>query len=121
MFTGLALMIPSVVLLVAAQQAASMAILLVASAIGGASGALGYRGSLQVINEIAPGDRRAETISTYLLACYTGVSLPVIGIGVLSTLAGAQIADMVFAGVLCVLAIAAAAVDWTWGGQGKPG
>jgi len=42
---------------------------------------LGYRGSLQVVNEIAPSRRRAELVSSYLFTCYASVSLPVIGIG----------------------------------------
>src|SRR5262249_28044779 len=85
--------------------------------IGGAASALGYRGTLQVITEIAPSDRRAETISTYLLACYFGISVPVIGIGLLSAALGAQVADLAFAALLCVLALAAFLIDRRYGGE----
>jgi hypothetical protein len=88
----------------------------VSSAIGGPASALGYRGSLQVVNEIAPSERRAETISTFLLVGYCGVSLPVIGIGLLSRPAGEQLADIGFAALLCVFACAAFLTDRHYGG-----
>jgi MFS family permease len=117
MFTGLALVIPGVIMLVLAREMGSLELLLGASVVGGASGALGYCGSLQVINEIAPGGRRAETVSAYLLACYVGVSVPVIGIGVVTELASAGTADMAFAALLCVLALTAIVVGWGLGGK----
>lgn len=107
MFAALALLIPGVVILVLAENLASLALLLVATAIGGASGALGYRASLQTINEIAPEDRRAETVGALLLACYAGISLPIIGVGILAQLVNPTTADLVFAGVLCALSIGA--------------
>jgi MFS family permease len=108
-----------VVLLELVQPLASMSLLLLSSALGGAASGLGYRGSLQVINEIAPSDRRAETVSTYLIACYCGVSLPVIGIGLLSGVIGAQAADLAFATLLCVLALAAYLTDRRYGGAAR--
>jgi hypothetical protein len=57
-------MLPSVALLVWAQDAKSMPILLAGTTLAGIAAALGYRGSLQVINEIAPADRRAEVVSS---------------------------------------------------------
>lgn len=107
MMTGLVLLLPSVVLLVLGQSLASMPLLLAGSALGGAAAALGYRGSLQVVNEIAPEDRRAEVISSYLLCCYVGNALPVVGVGVLSQLATPVIASSVFALTIAVFAIAA--------------
>lgn len=117
MLCGLALLVPGVALLVLAQPFGSLALLLVSSALGGPASGLGYRGSLQVINEIAPSDRRAETISTYLLVCYCGVSLPVIGIGLLTRPVGAQFADIGFAALLCALALAAFVTDRRYGNR----
>lgn len=119
MYTALALLIPGVLLLVLAENLASLALLLVASAIGGASGALGYRASLETINEIAPEDRRAETVATLLLACYAGISVPIIGVGVLTQLVNPKLADVVFAGVLCVLAIGAGILGARYGAHSK--
>lgn len=107
MLGGLVLLVPSVGLLILAQALRSLPILLAATALSGASAALGFRGSLQVVNEIAPGDRRAEVVSSYLIACYTGNSLPVIGIGVMSRIAGSLAADAGFAVVICALAVVA--------------
>ena len=110
MFAGLGLLPPTLALLVWAQSAQSMPILLVDTGLAGVATALGYRGSLQVVNEIAPADRRAELVSSYLVACYAGVSLPVIGIGLIAEWAGSFTADLVFAVVIALAAIAAFAI-----------
>jgi predicted MFS family arabinose efflux permease len=109
MTSGLALLPPAVALVVAAQAAHSMPTLLIGTALAGVTMALGYRGSLQVVNEIAPADRRAEFASSYFFACFVGNSVPVIGIGVMSTLASPLVGSTVFAGVVAALAIGALA------------
>src|SRR5215471_2853040 len=60
---ALLLLPPSVWILVGAEIAHSLAVLVFAAALGGLAGGLGYRGSLEVINRIAPGDRRSEVVS----------------------------------------------------------
>lgn len=104
MFGALALLLPSVWLLVGAEIFRSLSLLLVAAAVGGVAGGLGYRGSLEVINRIAPADRRSEVVSSYLIALFAGNSLPVIGIGLLSAVAGSLLAHVVFAAVITALA-----------------
>ncbi len=56
---------------------------------------------------MAPADRRAELVSSYLLACYFGNSLPVVGIAALSRYLGHAWANAVFAAVSTLLAIVA--------------
>ena len=107
MLSALALLVPSLALVAAAQIFASMPILLAGTAVSGVAAALGYRGSLQVVNQIAPADRRAETVSSYLVACFFGNSLPVIGVGVLTFISTAALASTVFAAVTAAIAIAA--------------
>lgn len=107
MLLALALMPPSVALLVAAQLTASMALLIIATAICAIAAGLGYRGSLQVTNQIAPQDRRAEIVSSYLICVFAGNALPVIGIGVISTLAGASAASLAFAVMIVIFALLA--------------
>jgi hypothetical protein len=104
MLGALALLLPSVWLLVGAEVARSMPLLIFAAALGGVAGGLGYRGGLEVINRIAPADRRSEVVSSYLVACFAGNSLPVIGIGLLSAASSALIAHVTFAAVITVLA-----------------
>ncbi|MBV8779115.1 MAG: MFS transporter [Alphaproteobacteria bacterium] len=107
MLSGLALLLPSVGLLVGAQIAESMPLLLAATLCAGVAGALGYRGSLQVVNEIAPAQQRGEVVSSYLTAVYLGNSLPIIGVGLLSAAAGALTAHLAFAAIIAALAVAA--------------
>ena len=109
MLSALALLPPSVWLLVGAELVRSLPVLLAAAALGGVAGGLGYRGSLEVINRIAPADRRSEVVSSYLIVLFAGNSLPVIGIGLLSTVTGSLAAHVVFAAVITALAGIAAA------------
>ena len=111
MLWGLSLLIPSLVLLVIAFQSHSLPLLLIGAALGGGAAALGYRGSLQIVNQIAPDSRRAEVISSYLMFCYAGVSLPVIGIGVLSAVETPGLAEGIFAAVIAAIAVLAITVD----------
>ena len=109
MLAALALMLPSVAVLVAAQLVKSMTILVIATAICAVASGLGYRGSLQVANQIAPPDRRAEIVSSYFICCFAGNALPVIGVGVISTFAGPVTASIAFAVTIAVFALAALA------------
>ena len=101
---ALLLLPPSVWVLVGAEVAHSLALLVFAAAVGGLAGGLGYRGSLEVINRIAPSDRRSEVVSSYMIAVFAGNSVPVIGIGFLSAATTGLTAHVIFAAVLTVLA-----------------
>jgi MFS family permease len=101
---ALLLLPPSVWILVGAEVAHSLALLVFAAAVGGLAGGLGYRGSLEVINRIAPADRRSEVVSSYMIALFAGNSVPVIGIGFLSAATTGLTAHVTFAAVLTVLA-----------------
>lgn len=107
MLWSLGLMVPSLALLVTAQLAGSLVVMIVATATCGVAAGLGYRGSLQVVNQIAPDDRRAEVVSAYFICCFLGNALPVIGIGVLSTLISSTVASLVFATTIAVFAVVA--------------
>jgi MFS family permease len=106
---GLVLLLAALLLLVLAQWFASLPLLLVATAGAGISAALGYRGSLEIINEIAPAERRAEVVSAYYICSFIGNSLPVIGVGVVTVLAGAMAASIAFAATIAVFTIFALA------------
>ena len=102
--TALTLLPPSLWLLVLAEAVQSLPLVLLSAAIGGIAGGLGYRGSLEVINRIAPADRRSEVVSSYLIALFAGNSVPVIGIGLLSAATSATFAHVAFAAVITALA-----------------
>ncbi len=101
---ALLLLPPSVWILVGAELSRSLALLFFAAAVGGVAGGLGYRGSLEVINRIAPADRRSEVVSSYMIALFAGNSVPVIGIGFLAAATSPLTAHIVFAAVLTALA-----------------
>jgi len=108
---SLGLLLPSLALLATAEALHSTAALFIGTAIAGVAASLAYQCSLRAINEIAPQENRAEVVSSYLIACYAGISLPVIGVGVLSKATPPWIADLVFASVIAVLAVVALVVE----------
>jgi MFS family permease len=108
---ALVLLIPSLVLLIVAQAKGSLPLLLLGTTLSGISGALGYRGSLQVVNQIAPAEQRAGVSSAYFLVCFVGNSLPVIAVAILARTYNSLIADGAFAVTLGVLALAALAAS----------
>ena len=107
MFLGAALVFPGVALLACTEAFESIFLLVVAAIVGGGAMALSYRGSLQVLNEIAPADKRAEVVSAYLLMCYLGNSLPVLGVGLLTTRLEPLVAHVIFAVIVAALSLAA--------------
>jgi len=107
MLWALVLLIPSAGMVVAAQYLVSLPVMLAGTALCGLASALGYRGSLQVVNEIAPADRRAEVVSAYFVACFSGNSIPIIGVGVLSALVDPVIATAALAAMIALFALAA--------------
>jgi hypothetical protein len=54
---------------------------------GVAVGAI-FLGSLGTANRLAPAERRGHAISAFFVACYAGLSLSVVGVGVLSEFTG---------------------------------
>jgi MFS family permease len=114
MLWGLALVVPGTAGLLLARAEASLALLAATSVVGGAGFGLCYRGALQVVQRIAPDARRAEVVSCFLLACFLGNSLPVVGVGLLSQVASADVAEGSFAAMVVVLALAAIGTGLRW-------
>ena len=108
---ALILLVPTLALLILAQAQGSLPMLLLGTALSGVSGALGYRGSLQVVNQIAPAEQRAGVSSVYFIVCFMGNSLPVIAVAVLTRAFDSLVADSVFAITLAVLALGALAAS----------
>jgi len=108
------MLLAGLALLIAAERQHSMAALIAATVISGTAIALGYRFSLQIVNQIAPQAQRAEVVSAYLLVCYAANSLPVIGVGLLSRTLSPTVAHVMFAALLSLLAILACIVGWRY-------
>lgn len=111
MLCGAAAMMPAVGLLVAAQSLHSLPFAIAGALVTGFAIALGYRGSLQVINEIAPHEQRAEVISSFKIVCFVGNAIPVAGVGVISTLVSPGVATVSLAGLTVALAAVALATE----------
>jgi MFS family permease len=107
MLGGSALLLPGLALLPCAEALHSLTLLVCGTVVAGSATMLGYRGSLQVVNEIAPSERRAELIASYILFMYVGNSVPIIGIGVLSSFTSSLTADLTFALIIAALAVLA--------------
>jgi MFS family permease len=117
MLAGAALLIPSVAFLVAAQAMSSLPVLIAGTLLNGLALALGYRGSLEVINDIAPEEKRAEVVSSYQIVCFTGNGLPVVGVGVIASMWTPMIATVSLAVLLSVLAMVALATEMKMGAK----
>jgi MFS family permease len=101
-------------LLIAAEHARSMILLIISTIISAAATGIGYRSSLQIVNDIAPAAHRAELLSSYLFVCYTANSVPVLGMGLLSLIAAASTVHLGFAILLGLLALIACATGWRY-------
>ena len=105
MVGGIVFVLPALLCISLSEVMASVGLLLIGTALGGCAIGLGYRGSLDIINKIAPPDHRAEMISALFVVGNISISIPVIGIGLLATLwTSSQVANIIFAALLALLA-----------------
>ena len=107
MMIGLMTIPIGVVLLVVAQRYGSLTLMLLSASFCGLSAALAYRGGLAVAGTPTPPERRAEVASSYFVCCFIGNALPIIGVAALTKFNGADVASLVFAGVLSIISVAA--------------
>jgi MFS family permease len=111
MLSALGLLVPAVVLVLLAQSSHSPPLLVAATIVAAGCWGLGIRGSLQVVNEIAPADRRAEVTSLYYLIGFIGNSIPVIGVGLISAVASPIVASATFGCTIAAFALVAVIIE----------
>jgi MFS family permease len=102
---GLGLLLASLGLIVAALAQAAMALFLAGTAVGGVAVGAIFLASLGTANRLAPPGRRGQVISAFFVACYAGLIIPVIGVGVLSGLIGTFRAVLAFSLLLAALCL----------------
>lgn len=86
-------------------------VLVVLSAmVGGFGQGLAFRGALSAVGWAAPAHRRGAVISSLFVVAYTGISVPVIGVGLLTSPMGLEGAGLVF--IACMGALVAAAAGY---------
>ncbi|MEV0495599.1 MFS transporter [Streptomyces atratus] len=109
---GCLLLVAGLLVVGASLLLASLPVLLAGAVTGGIGQGLAFRAGLTVVSTMAPNTQRGATISAFFVVAYTGISVPVIGIGALSVPLGLRNAGLVFAG--CVMLLAAAAGGYLW-------
>jgi MFS family permease len=105
MLGGLGMFLVALALIVTAFAQASMALFLAGTITGGVAVGAVFLGSLATANRLAPPGRRGQTISTYFVASYFGLIVPVIGVGVASEFIGDFPAVLAFAILLAALCL----------------
>lgn len=92
-------------LLVLVGFVSSLALLLAAAILAGVGHGLVFLGGLTTVNNNAPSNSHAEVLSSFYVIVYTGVGLPVLGVGILATALSLTAAVSWFAGVVAVLCL----------------
>src|SRR2546421_228227 len=91
----------------------SLALFLAGTVIGGLGTGLAFMGSLAAINQVAPPEQRAAMVSAFFVAAYSGVSVPVVGVGLLAQSTNLLVASICLAAVIALLLLLTlAAVLW---------
>ena len=103
---GCVLLLAGVGLLALALGIESLATLIASAALVGFGQGLAIGAGLSAINQRAPVERRAETASSFFVVMYVGLSLPVIGTGVLAHESGLRTAGIVFSAAVAALVLA---------------
>ncbi|MGW7286101.1 MFS transporter [Streptomyces sp. NPDC054847] len=104
---GCAVLIAGLLLVASSLVAESLAVLVAGALCGGAGQGLAFRAALSLVGGAAPAEHRGGTISAFFVIAYTGISLPVVGVGAAAQLWGLRTAGLVFTG--CVMLLAAGA------------
>ncbi|MGW1317040.1 MFS transporter [Streptomyces sp. NPDC002426] len=100
---GCAGLLGGLVLLAAAIWWQLLPLIVLSAVLGGAGQGLAFRAALSQVASASPQDRRAAVISTLFVVAYLGISVPVIGVGVLSDHIGLQDAGLIFIASMAVL------------------
>ncbi|MEV7596986.1 MFS transporter [Kitasatospora sp. NPDC089797] len=83
--------------------------LVLAALAGGAGQGMGLRGAVGEVAAASPREHRGGALSALFVVAYFGISIPVIGVGLLTGLLGLAHAGLVFAACMALLAAASGA------------
>ncbi|MFF9342468.1 MULTISPECIES: MFS transporter [unclassified Streptomyces] len=106
---GCAVLFAGLVLLGAALATDLLVLIVLAALVGGTGQGLTFRAALSAVAAASPPDQRAAVISSLFVVAYTGISIPVIGVGLLAGPLGLEGAGLVFIACMLVLVVSAAA------------
>ncbi|MEV6721847.1 MFS transporter [Streptomyces xanthochromogenes] len=105
---GCAALLAGLALLAGALRWDLLVLIVLSALVGGFGQGLTFRAALSAVAQASPERHRAAVISTLFVVAYTGISVPVIGVGVLVGPLGLEGAGLVFIGCMAVLACFAA-------------
>jgi hypothetical protein len=91
-------------LVVAAVSAGSLALFLAGAVVGGAGIGLSFQSALSRVAQLSGDDDRGAVTSTFFVAAYLGITVPVVGVGALATATGLTAAALALAVLVAVLA-----------------
>ncbi|MER6677841.1 MFS transporter [Streptomyces sp. NPDC000983] len=104
---GCALLLAGLALLAGALHWDLLALVVLSAVVGGTGQGLSFRGALSAVARVSEADRRAAVISALFVVAYTGISVPVIGVGLLVEPIGLEGAGLVFIACMALLVSAA--------------
>lgn len=84
----------------------SLPLLAVCGLVAGVGQGLTFRAGLGSVDDASPADQRGATSSAFFVVLYVGISVPVVGVGLLATTAGLVTAGVLFAALVGLLALA---------------
>ncbi|MGW4745826.1 MFS transporter [Streptomyces sp. NPDC004290] len=105
---GCAVLFAGLAFLAGALSVEVLALVVLAAVVGGVGQGLSFRAAMSAVAAAAPVERRAAVISALFVVAYTGISIPVIGVGLLAGPLGLEQAGLVFTGCMLVLVTSAA-------------
>ncbi|HEU0193327.1 MAG TPA: MFS transporter [Gaiellales bacterium] len=105
---GLTVLAVSLVVLIAASPAHSVALLFAGSLAAGAGHGAAFLNAQEELNRVAPGDRRGEVTAAFIACIYVLVGTSVVGVGVLDSWASLAVAVGIVSALLLALAVVAA-------------
>ncbi|HEX8035840.1 MAG TPA: MFS transporter [Ktedonobacterales bacterium] len=103
LLAGLVLLLLALALVELGLALPSLVFFLAGTIVAGLGVGLAFMGSLAAINQIAPPGRRAELISAFYVVAYLGITVPVLGVGVLAQVTNLLIASICLAVVVAIL------------------
>ena len=106
---GCACLLAGLALLAGALRWDLMSLVVLSALVGGSGQGLAFRGALAAVAEASPAGRHATVISMLFVVAYAGISVPVIGVGLLVGPIGLESAGLVFIACMAVLVSTAAA------------
>jgi hypothetical protein len=97
-------------LVVAAVSAGSLALFLAGAVVGGVGIGLAFQAAVSRVAQLARDDDRGAVTSTFFVAAYLGITVPVVGVGELATATGLLTAALALAVLVAMLAVAGVAL-----------